>query len=335
MTPEEAQARARAAGLRYVDPDSLPLQRQKRGRGFSYLNGERTPLRDRSLRARLNGLAVPPAWTEVRLARDPLAHIQAVGRDADGRRQYRYHPLWTESGAAVKAARLTALGAALHDLRGSVAAQLRRRTVDRDFAMGCALALLDRAGLRVGYAEYCRETGGRGAMTLQRRHVKIADGELTLSFFGKSGKRIRRTIADPDLAAALARLREAGGSDLFSWGRGGDALLTADDVNAHLHAAAGGQTSARDFRTLRASAHVAGAMQGAGGDPARDLRAAIGQAADYLANTRAVCRASYVHPAVQAAFLDDALERASLFAGPPRRGLDRAETALMRILERT
>ena len=331
---EAVRTRAHEAGLRYATPDELPLTRRRSGKGFVYLNGGGTPVRDPNLRQRLKRLAVPPAWTEVRLAKDPLAHIQAVGRDAEGRRQYRYHELWTESGAAVKAARLSALGGALCNVRDTAAAQLRRRTVDRDFAMGCAIALLDRAGLRVGYAEYCRETGGRGAMTLQRRHVKIADGAVTLSFFGKSGKRILRTLHDPELANALARLREAGGADLFSWGKAADEMLTADDVNAWLHAHVNDGASARDFRTFRGSAIAAGALQEADSNPARALRAAIRRAAEFLANTEAVCRSSYVHPLVQSAFQDEALDRAGLFNGPTRNGLDRGETALMRLMER-
>lgn len=332
---EAARARAAAAGLHYAEPDSLPLMRRRSGRGFSYINGGGAALRDPAVRARLGALAVPPAWTEVRLAKDPLAHIQAVGRDAEGRRQYRYHDLWTESGAAVKAGRLKILGGVLNNMRPWVAGELRRRTVDRDFAMACALALLDRAGLRVGYPEYCRDTGGRGAMTLQRRHVKVADGAVTLSFFGKSGKRILRTLEDAELAAALARLREAGGAGLFSWGRGADAMLGAEDVNAWLHAYAGPQTSARDFRTFRGSAIAAAALQSSGEpDAAKALRAAIRRAAQFLANTEAVCRSSYVHPIVQSAFMDEALDRKPLFSGAPRAGLDRGETALLRLLER-
>lgn len=330
---EAAATRAREAGLRYVAPDDLPITRQRRGRGFSYLNGGGAPVRDPALRDRLTRLAVPPAWTEVRLARDPLAHIQAVGRDAEGRRQYRYHDLWTESGAIVKLARLAALGGALREVREATAAQLRRRTVDRDFAMGCAIALLDRAGLRVGYAEYCREAGGRGAMTLQRRHVRIDNGSVTLSFFGKSGKRILRRLDDPELATALGRLRDTGGANLFSWGKAPDAMLSADDVNAWLRQTVGEGTSARDFRTFRGSAIAAGTL-GSGETGKRALRAAIREAAAFLANTEAVCRSSYVHPIVQSAFLDESLDRAPLLAKPSRAGLDQAETTLLRLIER-
>lgn len=335
-----AAERADSAGLRYVEPDSLPLRRVKKGKGFAFLDGRKRAISDPSLKRRLLKLAVPPAWEDVKLARDPKSHIQAIGRDEAGRLQYKYHARWHEAGHEVKRERLVHLGEKLGAVREEIEAQLRRQTVDEDFALSCALALLDRVGLRVGYPEYSREDGGRGATTLTRKDVAIRDGVVRLRFFGKGGKRIQRIVEDKALARALGMLKAQPGEMLFRWKdeNGDDCCLTADGVNAALRARFSETTSAKDFRTFRASAIVAGALQESGKDetspPLALLRQAIREASEFLANTPTVCKASYVHPNVQDAFADDAPETASLFAGPPRAGLTRGETALLRILER-
>jgi DNA topoisomerase-1 len=333
-----AAERARSAGLVHVDPARLPILRRKRGAGFCYLNdGTLTPCAD-TVRRRLRALVVPPAWTDVRLARNPLAHIQAVGRDAEGRLQYIYHPTWSATGASVKLGRLRALGEGLPDLRAWIEAQLRRRSIDEDFAMASAIALLDRLGLRVGYPEYSREDGGRGATTLTRKDVFVSGGEIRLRFFGKGGKRIERRLEDAPLARALAQLKAEPGDMLFGWREGGEQRsLNADKVNAVLRSRFGETSSARDFRTFRASAIVAGHMRDLKGMSAtarqKLLREAIRGASDYLANTPTVARGSYVHPVVQALYGEDGYDPAPLFAGSIRRGLTREETALLRVLD--
>jgi DNA topoisomerase-1 len=335
-----APERAKSVGLHYSDPEDLPLRRRKSGAGFSYVDHRLRAVRDAKVKARLAKLAVPPAWEEVRLARDPLSHIQAVGRDAAGRLQYRYHERWSDTGEAVKLERLLALGRGLAGMRREVERQLRRSTVDQAFATAVALALLDRLGLRVGYPEYSREDGGRGATTLTRRDVAVKDGRIRLRFDGKGGKRIQRVLEDAPLARAVALLRAAPGEMLFRWkdAEGADRCLTADDVNTALRSRFGETSSARDFRTFRASAITAGMMRGAGeltgGQRERLLREAVRFSAEFLANTPTVARKSYVHPAVQARMLDEAFDPAPLFAGPPRNGLNRDETALLRLLAR-
>jgi len=189
-----AAERADSVGLHYVDPDALPLRRVRKGKGFSFVDRHSRAVSDDRLRERLLKLAVPPAWEEVKLARDPKSHIQAVRRDEAGRLQYRYHEKWTETGHEVKRERLAQLGEKLGGLREEIDKQLRRHTVDGDFALSCALALLDRAGLLVGYPEYSREDGGRGATTLACRDVQLKDGVVRLRFFGKGGKRIQRVL---------------------------------------------------------------------------------------------------------------------------------------------
>jgi DNA topoisomerase-1 len=335
-----APERAVSAGLKYVEPDSLPLRRLRKGKGFRYVDQHSHAVSDAKLRERLNRLAVPPAWQDVRLARDPKCHIQAVGRDDAGRLQYRYHELWTETGNEVKRERLEQLGERLGEVREEVTAQLRRQTIDEDFALGCALALLDRAGLRIGYPEYSREDGGRGATTLMCKDVHVKEGAVRLRFHGKGGKRIQRVLEDTSLARALGLLKAQPGEMLFRWKNkdGEERCLTAEDVNAALRQRFSDTTSARDFRTFRASSIVAGALQNL--DPAdaaarkEALRQSIRSSANFLQNTPTVARKSYVHPLVQSAFTDETFDHASLFTGPQRAGLTRGETALLRLLRR-
>lgn len=263
---QSAEERAASAGLRYVDPERLPLRRRRSGSGFTYVDQHSRSVSDTKVKQRVARLAIPPAWKDVRIARDPRSHIQAVGRDAAGRLQYRYQELWTEGGHEVKLKRLIDLGAGLGKLRADVEAQLRRQTVDADFTLACAVALIDRAGLRIGYPEYARDDGGRGAATLRRSDVTIRDGKVRLRFNGKGGKDIQRIVDDAQLARALARLREQPGDMLFRWRDqdGDDACLNADKVNVYLRKRIGEETSARDFRTFRASAIVTGWLQEAG-----------------------------------------------------------------------
>lgn len=333
-----AAERADSAGLHYVQPDSLPLRRLKKGKGFCFVDAHSKAVADRALKTRLMKLAVPPAWEDVRLARDPKSHIQAIGRDEAGRLQYKYHERWHEAGHEVKRERLIRLGENLGTVREAIEAQLRRQTVDEEFALSCALALLDRVGLRVGYPEYSREDGGRGATTLTRKDVAIKDGVIRLRFFGKGGKRIQRVVEDKTLARALALLKTQPGEMLFRWKdkNGDDHCLTADQVNVALRERFCELTSAKDFRTFRASSIVAGMLQDIRKEdappPMAVLRQALKQASEFLANTPTVCKASYVHPDVQDAFEDSDFDPTSLFSGSPRAGLNRGETALLRLI---
>jgi DNA topoisomerase I len=335
-----APERAVSAGLKYVEPDALPLRRLRKGKGFAYVDSHKKAVTDEKVRERIQKLAVPPAWEDVKLARDPKSHIQAVGRDEAGRLQYKYHEKWTETGHQVKLERLEQFGDKLGAAREWIEAQLRRQTIDEDFALGCALALLDRAGLRVGYPEYSREDGGRGATTLTRKDVAIRDGVVRLRFFGKGGKRIQRIVEDAALARALALIRTQPGDMLFRWKdkEGEDHCLDADRVNAALRQLFTETASARDFRTFRASSIVAGALQDIDPDDVsarkERLKQSIRESARFLANTPTVAKGSYVHPLVQDAFTDVTFDPAPLFTGPVRAGLTRGETALVRLLKR-
>lgn len=334
-----AAERADSVGLHYVEAEKLPLRRVRKGKGFAYVDGRAQPLGDEKVKERLQKLAVPPAWEDVRLARDPKSHIQAVGRDEAGRLQYKYHEKWTETGHDVKRERLEKLGEKLGAVRDEIEVQLRRQTVDEDFALACALALLDRAGLRVGYPEYSREDGGRGATTLTRKDLALKDGKVRLRFFGKGGKRIQRIVHDPALARALGLLKAQPGEMLFRWkGKDGkEHCLSADGVNAALRERFAETTSAKDFRTFRASSIVAEALKDVAKADTKTrqdrLKHSIKESARFLANTPTVCKASYVHPDIQDVFGDEAFDPTPLFTGPQRAGLTRGETALLRLLK--
>jgi DNA topoisomerase-1 len=333
-----AAERADSVGLHYAEPDALPLRRVRKGKGFAYVDRHAKPVSSK-VKERLQKLATPPAWEDVKFARDPKSHIQAVGRDEAGRLQYKYHEKWTETGHDVKRERLAQLGETLGQVREEIEKQLRRQKVDEDFALACALALLDRAGLRIGYPEYSRDDGGRGATTLTRKDIALKDGTVRLRFYGKGGKRIQRIVDDPPLARALELLKAQPGEMLFRWTDkdGKEHCLSADGVNAALRQRFAETTSAKDFRTFRASSIVAAALQDlakADVKTRRDrLKHSIKESARFLANTPTVCKASYVHPDIQDAFGDEAFDPMPLFTGPPRAGLTRGETALLRLLK--
>ncbi|MBZ8135287.1 DNA topoisomerase IB [Afifella sp. IM 167] len=336
----ELHARARHCGLSYVCVEDLSIERRRHGRGFSYRDGEGRLVTDRDLRRRFADLAIPPAWKEVWLALDPHAHLQAVGRDADGRLQYRYHDDWKEVRDEIKAERLMTFGRALPAIREKIEADLRRRTLDRDFSAAVAARLVDKALLRSGHRAEKGEESARGATTLLKRDVKTNGRSVSLAFIGKSGKAIRKKVPDPLLPSRLRKLKQIGRKRLFAYRteEGKCAYLTARDLNQYLRDAAGAPVSSKDFRTFAASA--AALEEFAQMAPPqtktahqRAIAAVMREVSEKLANTMAVCRSSYVHPLVVEAFEAGKLE-ADLLHGPHRTRLSPGETALMRFLEK-
>jgi len=338
--PTELDARARHCGLTYVSAEDLSVERRPHGRGFSYRDRDGTLVTDRQLRRRFASLAIPPAWTEVWIALDPHAHIQAVGRDAEGRLQYRYHDDWKEVRDGIKAERLLTFGRALPAIREKVEADLRRRTPDRDFSAAVAARLVDRALLRSGHRAEKGEESARGATTLLKRDVKTNGRSVSLAFIGKSGKPIRKKVPDTLLPARLRKLKRIGKERLFAYRTddGKRAYLSARDLNRYLKDAGGAPVSSKDFRTFAASA--AALEEFAVLEPPetksarqRAVAGVMREVSEKLANTMAVCRSSYVHPLVVEAFEDGRLEP-ELLNGPHRTQLSAAETALMRFLEK-
>jgi DNA topoisomerase-1 len=330
----------RRHGLLYVDVSELRICRSRCGKGFKYLNDDGRCIRDKVIKGRISQLAIPPAWVEVRIAEDHRAHIQAVGRDAEGRLQYRYHPDWDAFRNSTKAERLKRFGAALPRIRRAVRAALAAPGYSRKKIVAAVVRLIDRALLRPGYEEYARKDGGRGAATLLARDVSIEGDRVLLDFEGKGGKEIKQEIRDPLLAPVLRRLR-GNGRRLFSApdANGRQRPITANEVNAFLAEAGGEPISAKDFRTFKASAVALAKLAVENrGDTQRArkqaLIAAVDEASQMLVNTRSVARSSYIHPSVFKAYEAGRLE-AKILSGRMRQGLTRVENAFVRFLEKT
>ena len=311
-----ARAVARRLGLRYVQQEDLTWRRQRRGKGFSYLREDGTVIRDRAMVQRLASLAVPPAYEEVRYASDPAAHLQAVGRDAAGRLQYRYHPDWQKVRETRKARRLVRLAQVLPSIRRSIVQHLGKSEPTREFAYAAVIELIARSAIRPGNDNYARLHRTHGATTLLKSHVTIEADTLTLTFPAKGNKKVQKEVDARRLADALAVLRELPGRRLFQYRDDGGAVhpVRSSEVNRFLRDMAGVKISLKDFRTLLASAAALETL--ARTQPATSVRArrkqvldAMRATAENLHNTPAICRKSYVHEAIVTAFEEGILER--------------------------
>lgn len=307
---------ARAAGLILVERSSLRITRRKAGRGFCYLDAAGRVIRDAEIRARLSSLAVPPAYVDVRYAADPRAHLQAVGRDAAGRVQYRYHPRWEEVRARRKAERLARFADALPRIRRAVVRDLGCPAGTRALALAAVIELVTLTAIRAGEEAYARASGTRGAATLLKSNLRRDGARVVLSFRAKGGRRVVCEIDDPRFRAVVAALCELPGRRLFQYRDDGGAVrpVRAAEVNAYLTDIAGVPVSLKDFRTLVASAGVLDALaRTERADSARgrnaQIVAAVHAAAQVLHNTPAICRKSYVLPAVVVAFEEGTLAR--------------------------
>jgi DNA topoisomerase-1 len=331
---------ARHAGLRYAIDDAHAITRHRRGAGFYYRRPSGRPVRDARTLARIRALVIPPAWTDVRIATRPDAHLQATGRDARGRKQYRYHARWRDVRDGAKYARLIAFGRALPGLRARCAADRRRPLLSRARILATVVELLDRTHIRVGNAEYAKANGSFGLTTLQDRHVAFSNGAVVFSFKGKSGIRQEVRLEDPGLATVVRRCRDLPGQELFQYldGDGTVQDVGSSDVNAYVREIAGEAFSAKDFRTWAGTvlACVALADQPVP-TSVRDgnarISAAVKQVAARLGNTPAVARRCYIHPAVFDAFRDGRLQVAMAHpVGAPPRGLRQLSADERRVL---
>lgn len=309
------RALLRRLKLKRIDPDELTIARRRAGDGFTYHGADGTRIADPVLLARFASLAVPPAYENVRFAADERAHIQAIGRDAAGRLQYRYHADWQKVREAEKAAHLAALAHLLPKIRRAVAQHLSGKEPTRGFALAAAIELVAGSAIRPGSEEYAKKNGTRGAATLLKSNVRLSGESITLVFRAKGGKDVRKEFASPRLAAAIAVLKSLPGHRLFQYRDEAGAIhrITARDVNVFLREIAGAAVSLKDFRTLCASAAVLDNLaRMVPAESARKRRKqvleAVKAAAEELANTPAVCRRSYVHETVVTAFEEGVLE---------------------------
>ncbi len=315
LTPD-ALALLKSAGLRHVTADALSIRRQRCGRGWHYFGPDARRIKDHATLRRLAHLAVPPAYQDVVYAEDPAAHLQAVGRDSAGRLQYRYHPDWEKVREIRKARRLARLADALPRIQRALGRHLGASEPTRQLACAAVIDLVARTAIRPGSESYARLRGTRGAATLLKSNVTLYGETITLTFRGKGGKRIIKEVTAPRLAGVIATLQQLPGRRLFQY-RGEDAQLrhvTAQDVNVFLREIAGTRISLKDFRTLLASASVFEMLSqkepaASEGKRRKQVLEAVRIAAETLANTPTICRKSYVHQAVVAAFEDGVLQR--------------------------
>ena len=302
------------AGLRYLADDEPGLRRRIAGRGFSYRDPKGCVVQDLETRRRIKRLAIPPAWTDVWISPDPDGHIQATGRDARGRKQYRYHPGFLEARDETKYHHILDFARALPRIRRAVDADLRRRGLPLEKVVATVVHLLDATLIRVGNADYARQNKSFGLTTLRDRHVTIDGGTLRFTFRGKSGKAWKLKLTDRRVARVVKSCQDIPGQHLFQYiGEDGEArTIGSADVNAWLRDASGADITAKDFRTWAGTVLAAIALHELA-DFDRDvtakanIRDAIEQVAKRLGNTPTICRKCYVHPEILTSYLDGAL----------------------------
>jgi DNA topoisomerase-1 len=317
---------AKVAKLHYVSDLGRGYRREKRGDGFLYLDEEGRPLRDEATLDRIRRLAIPPAWTGVRIAGDERAHLQATGRDARGRKQYRYHPEWRRVRDTGKFGRMVAFADALPTIRARVEADLKRPGLPREKVVATVVRLLETTLIRVGNMEYAKQNGSFGLTTLRDRHVAIEGDRLHFEFKAKSGKMLRLDLADRRLARIVRACREIPGQHLFQYvdGDGERQSIGSADVNEYLREASGQDLTAKDFRTWAGTVLAASMLIDTVEDEADvgrkgPLVETIKQVAARLGNTPAVCRSSYIHPGIIECYTSGTL------VAPLRRAIEAAE----------
>ncbi len=308
----ENQSAARSAHLRYVSDRRPGITRQRNGDGFIYRDPGGSVISDADELARIRALAVPPAWEQVWICPLPNGHIQATGRDARGRKQYRYHPRWRRVRDETKYEHILEFGRALPAIRARVQADLARPGLPREKVLAAVVRLMEMTLARVGNPEYARENNSFGLTTLQNRHIRIKRGEVLLDFRAKHGIRHRSVVRDRKLARILKNCRDLPGSELFQYiGEGGELhSIDSGDVNDYLRGISGREITAKDFRTWAAT-NLAVLALSAMNEQTPTKKAtvnAIKQVAEQLGNTPAVCRKCYIHPAVFEGYMAGALK---------------------------
>jgi DNA topoisomerase IB len=335
------------ARVRRVDCGGPGIHRVRHGRGFRYLGVGGEPIGDPELLERIRGLAIPPAWEQVWICTDPRGHIQATGYDDAGRKQYLYHESWRERQDRLKFDRMLDFGAALPSLRRHAARDLRRRGLVRPRVLACAVRLLDLGFFRIGGEQYAAENDTYGLATLRQSHLRLGRGKATFDYRAKGGQPYQQVVTDPPVLAtlrALKRSRGGGRKLLVHRQEGGWVPIRSEEINDYLRAAAGGEFTAKDFRTWNATVLAAVALAANDGQPPsasarkRAANAAVKQVASYLSNTPAVCRRSYIDPRLFDRFdsgetirpeLDLIVERSEPTAFPDRERIERAVLKLL------
>lgn len=343
----DGETTARLAGLRCVDDSRPGILRRRRGRSFHYVRADGRPVTDAATLKRIRSLAIPPAWTDVWICPTPNGHIQATGRDAKGRKQYRYHPRWREVRDETKYHRMLAFGRALPAIRAHVAQDLARPGLPRDKVLATVVRLLETTYIRVGNEEYARKNDSFGLTTLRDEHAEIAGSTLEFHFRGKSGIEHHIQLRDRRLARVVRQCQDLPGQELFQYlGEDGERhSLSSCDVNDYLRRISGQDFTAKDFRTWAGTVMALHALRKClHCETDREAKKLVVQVvkdvAQRLGNTPAVCRQCYIHPAVLETFLDGT-SRSILGAvcqeadGREWTALTADEAAVMVLLEQT
>jgi DNA topoisomerase-1 len=330
---------AMPSGLRHADDTRPGYSRKLLKDGFAYFDAAGERIDDADEIARINALAIPPAYAEVWICPDPRGHLQATGRDARGRKQYRYHPRWRETRDADKFQRMTAFSHALPKIRARVARDLNLRGMPCDKVIAAIVQLLDATLIRIGSVEYARDNQSYGLTTLRKKHLMVKAGEVRFRFRGKSGIEHDVTIDHPRVKRIVLRCAELPGHDLFQYldDDGTRHTVGSADINDYLKRASEADFTAKDYRTWAGSVYAFSALRcllcNSAAEARRHVVATVKDVATMLRNTPAVCRRCYIHPAVIAAFEADELQ--GIANCRPRRGLRVDEAAFASLLLRS
>ena len=318
------------AGLRYVSDAAPGIARRRAGRGFTYIGPDDKRVTDRAKLAWIRSLAIPPAWTDVWICTSQNGHLQATGRDARGRKQYRYHPRWRAQRDETKYDRLIAFGKALPRMRRRVARDLRRSGLPRERVLAAVVWLLEKTGIRVGNEEYARDNSSFGLTTLRDRHVTVGSKRIRFRFRGKGGKAGAFEVSDARLARIVGRCQDLPGQELFAYLDEADEIRSvgSGDVNDYLREISGHDFTAKDFRTWAATVMAVKVLTGrepvgSAAQGNRTVVRAIETVAEWLGNTPTVARKSYVDPGVIEAYLVGGLV-----------GKSSSEAAVLKLLRR-
>lgn len=319
---------AKAVGLRYVSDEQPGFRRLKSGAEFRYVGANGKPLRHATVLSRIRALAIPPAWTEVWICPHENGHLQATGRDARGRKQNRYHPLWREVRDATKYDRMIEFGEALPRMRRRLARHIRQPGLNREKVLGTIVRLMDLTFIRVGNDEYAKRNGSYGLATMKDEHAIIRGERVQFSFRGKSGKYHSIEVEDKHLARVVKHCQDIPGQELFQWmnGDGKRRDVTSGDVNDYLREISEADFTAKDFRTWAGTVLAAQALKQVAEfrtqqQAKKHLKQAIAAVAERLGNTPAVCRKCYIHPFILDGYLDHRLPCEPKVTGRIRKGI--------------
>lgn len=338
-----AEKSAKAAGLRYATDEKPGITRHRRGKGFVFKDSRGRIIRDEKTLTRVRGLVLPPAWTDVWISPDPRGHLQATGRDAAGRKQYRYHKDWTSERDSTKYHRMLTFAQVLPSIRKRTRRDMMGPACCRPRVLATVVELLGKTYIRIGNEQYARKHKSRGLTTLQDHHVKIRGRRLRFAFRGKSGVFQDIEIEAPHLAKAVQQCQDLPGQTLFQYRDDHRRVraLSSSDINKYLREISGGAFTAKDFRTWAGTLTAAEALDGMTTKSTKTaankaIVEAVDVVAEALGNTRSVCRKCYIHPAVFDAFISGVtLSSVTPSRAKAMNGLTAAEVRLVALLQRT